>query len=285
MSTNSLRVLASALAAVFVVAAPSPADSAPTDCATVVIDPESQRLVCDTGVEVPGVTPVGAGGGQAPGGEESTPTAEWTQEILDDLCTASDDPTRTGHLVRYALIDSATGQVLRTETVCTADTAEDAPPPAPLPPAPPTREELIDATPIPEPAILANPSGRGLTGLESWFWAADDGPVTASVTLRGWTVSGTLTADHWTWTTGDGGHYDMSTSGSADDPAVRHMWETKDTWSVTLEVSWTGTYTVSGFGTTLVIDELVAEDSTTVEYPVVEVRAVLDDEPNGGEAG
>lgn len=289
MRSNLLRALALALAIGFTVAVPTSAAGAPNpnDCATRRIDPTTYRLICEADIEVPGLTPIAATDEDPAPSSSGTPTATWTRYPLPgELCTVPGELIGIGQRYRYTLIDSATGQVLREEIVCVSNSAPaDAPPPAPLPPAPPTREELLDATPIPQPIIEANPSGRGLTGLESWFWAGDSGAVTAAVTLRGWTVSGTLTADSWTWTTGDGGRYEVSTPGSPEDPAVRHLWETKDTWSVTLEVSWSGSYTVSGFGTTLVVDGLVAEDSTTVDYPVVEVRAVLDDEPNRGAAG
>jgi hypothetical protein len=137
---------------------------------------------------------------------------------------------------------------------------------------------LVAATPIPEPEINANPASRGLTGLDSWFWAANPGAVSASVSLRGWTVSGNLSIGSWVWETGDGGHYETDGPGSAKDPAVRHMYETKGVWPLSLEVSWSGSYTVSGYGVSFAVDGLSVEGSDSLDYQVIEVRGVIDDD-------
>jgi hypothetical protein len=182
---------------------------------------------------------------------------------------------------RHTLRSTATGEVLRIAFGCVAAgdpaVAPAAPPP---PPPPPTFDELVAATPIPQPEISTNPASRGLTGLESWFWAANPGTVTASVTLRGWTVSGNLSIGSWVWETGDGGHYETDGPGTPEDPAVRHMYETKGVWPLSLEVSWSGSYTVSGYGASFTVDGLSVAGSDTLDYQVIEVRGVIDDNPS-----
>jgi hypothetical protein len=190
-------------------------------------------------------------------------------------CTdaANGQPGRTW---LYTLHDAATGAILQTRTDCIANRDPESTLGAAATP-PPTPAELVGAAPIPEPAIQASPGGRGLTGLESRFWAADPGPVSVSVTIRGWNVTGNLAAHRWTWTTGDGGRYEASRPGSADDPAARHTYGTKDTWPVALTVNWEGSYTVSGFGTTYTVTGLATTGTATVDYPVIEVRGVVDE--------
>ena len=264
-----------ALAGLF---APAPATAAPGDKVCWVDGP---RLHCETddgsGTGTPG------GGGDDGGGGGTRPTAYWTISLVPEQMGDGDangpclDTNGVpGRTYRYVLRDAATSEILDSFTRCVAAGDPAAVIGAP-PSAPPTAAELQSAAPIPEPAILANPGGRGLTGLESRFWAAADGPVAVSVTIRGWSVTGTLAADEWTWTTGDGGRYESPIPGSAAVPAARHVYETKDTWPVSLEVSWSGSYTVSGFGTSYTVTGLAAEGASTLDYEVIEVRGVVDE--------
>jgi hypothetical protein len=78
--------------------------------------------------------------------------------------------------------------------------------------------------------------------------------------------------------TGDGGHYETARPGTPEDPAVRHMYETKGVWPLSLEVSWSGSYTVSGYGVSFAVDGLSVAGSDTLEYQVIEVRGVIDDD-------
>jgi hypothetical protein len=248
------------------------APAEPTQCA--VID---RSLICGYAVDRPRAQPVAR---QASG----EPTAVWTREWVNrrpegdanvlDRCTTADG--RPGTRYRDTLL-SATGEVLNSVITCVGD-GEPAPTAAVPPPAPPTREELIASAPIPRPVIGRNPTGRGLTGLESWFWASGGTTVEASVTLRGWTVTGTLGAGTLTWDTGDGGRYQTAEPGTAQAPAVAHMYERKGTWPVTVDVSWSGSYTISGFGTSFTVDGLTTTGTASVDYEVIEVRSVLDEQ-------
>jgi hypothetical protein len=252
--------------------------AAPGDRECQIVD---RKLVCETddpgGPPAPPTDEVNDGRGGA------RPTAYWTIVLVPEQMGNGDatspclDPNgQPGRTYRYTLRDSATGATLDTFTRCVA-TAEPASVIETPPSDPPTAAELLGAAPIPEPAILANPGGRGLTGLETRFWAADPGPVTVSVTIRGWNVTGTLNAQQWTWTTGDGGRYEAANPGSPEHPAARHIYDTKDTWPVALEASWSGSYTVSGFGTSYTVTGLATTGSSTLDYDVIEVRGVVDE--------
>lgn len=232
-------------------------------------------LTCGTEVETPG----GPSDDPRTGGD--APTAVWIREVVGSVQGENDNGNATcatgdsqlGVYTRFTLRVIATGEVLDTYFECIPLGPA---PPAP-PPAAPTREELEKSVPVPLPTIAANPSGQGVTGLDSWFWADNASPVTATVSLRGWTVTGTLTPTKWVWSTGDGASYTASTPGSQADPAVEHAYQTKGSRQLAVQVSWEGSYTVSGYGTTYTVEDLVTENTATVDYPVAEIRSVLDD--------
>lgn len=281
-------VLASGAPAVRANAAPA----APVQCAI-----KDRSLVCGRSVETPGSSSDAAsaskqGGAAVEHSAGRQPTAIWTSEPFNprnqigdanfvgyDTCTTAGGAS--GMRRRYTLLSPA-GAVLDSFVRCDGDpqlVAAAATPAAPaVPPAPPTREELIEAAPIPDPVINRNPSTRGLTGLASWFWASIGTTVDASVTLRGWTVTGTLGAGTLTWDTGDGGRYQTATPGTAEAPAVEHVYERKGTWPVSVNVDWSGSYTVSGYGTSYTVGGLTTAGTSSLDYEVVEVRSVLDDQ-------
>lgn len=237
-------------------------------------------LRCGIEVESPGGAP------GSPGGDGGEPTAVWVREIVgavqgDDengnaTCTTADG--QLGVYTRFTLRVIATGEVLDTYFECIPAGPA---PPAP-PPPPPTRQEIEDAVAVPVPAIGASPSGQGVTGMDSWFWADPQGPLSVSVTLRGWMVTGTVTPTTWTWSTGDGSRYTTSLPGSEADPAVEHVYETTGDREIGLQVTWAGDYVVTGYGTSYTVDDLDAENAIGVAYPVAEIRSVLDDPADGG---
>jgi hypothetical protein len=264
------------------------AGAAPIDKICRVVD---NLLICTTDFSDAGGTSEQPGSGGAEATPAGSPTAVWTSELLllspnPDLnpdprvpgaCVADDG--EPGFVYRQTLRSVDTGEVLRVTFGCVAEGDPAAPPEAPPPPpAPPTVEEIVAATPIPAPEITVNPSGRGLTGLESWLWASNPSTVGTSVSLRGWTVTGSLSIGGWVWETGDGGHYQTDGPGTPQAPAVRHVYETKGTWPVSLEVSWSGSYTVSGYGASYSVGGLSVGGSDTLDYHVIEVRGVIDDD-------
>lgn len=153
-----------------------------------------------------------------------------------------------------------------------------------LPPAPPTLEEVLAAAGVPSPAINLNPGNEGLTGLATYAWyggPTSTGPVT--VTIRGYTVSGTADIDEVTWDMGRPDERGEQTYTAAADqlgtesqPAVRHTYETKGITTITVDAWWHGTFTITGNGLiprTVDLGRLPL--STSTAYPVVEGRSVL----------
>ncbi len=233
----------------------------------------------DCGVEVDRPPSPASPGTPADDEPTEAPTAQWVDNRFSETFTAGrcdyGGPDERPMLARSLL--SPTGEVLRTIYSC----AEPEPAAAPqAPPAPPTQDELLASVPIPRLAIRRNPAGRGLTGLESWFWAAAPGATATSVTLRGWQATGSLSPTRWVWQTGDGGRYVTDGPGTAEDPAVAHTYEARGTWRLSVRVEWSGSYTVTGYGTTYTVAGLSTEDTADLDYPVIEVRGVLD-EPSG----
>jgi hypothetical protein len=196
-------------------------------------------------------------------------------DLCDTIaCTTADG--QVGYPYSFQLVDVATNEVLAVQDEVCAGAAGDAPAPPP-PPAPPTMEQVLNAIDVPEPDIGRNPAGRGLTGLASWFWVegATD-TIAVEVTLDGWTVTGTLTADEWRWTLGDAG-YTTTGPGSEADPAVEHVFQRKGDVTVTVDIAWSGSYTVSGYGTSFTVPGLTTSSSSSLDYEVVEARAVVDE--------
>jgi hypothetical protein len=250
------------------------------------LDRREQR--CHIGVTDPGdppaeTAPVDNAGPGLSGPTAPSPTYWRARSILENaqgVCRTTDGGAGIPHV--YELIDRATGAVLETRPgiVCVPVDQDPlvlpAAPAAPAPPAPPTNEEILEATPI-EPAVIrVNPAGRGLTGLASWFWLDDAGVVQTSADLEGWHVEGTARVDRWVWRVGDA-TYTATRPGSEAEPAVEHTFERLGSVEVSVERSWTGSYTVSGFGISYTVDGLTTQDAAAVDYEVIEVRGVLDE--------
>jgi hypothetical protein len=136
--------------------------------------------------------------------------------------------------------------------------------------------------PIPEAAVNINPSELGATGVETWLWGSSAEPVSLSVTVRGYSVSGVAAPTEWRWNMGSSrGTANPPTDlvaispGSPAHPAAGYTYETKGGYTVTHQVEWSGTFTVSGWGLsglTLDAGTIVAE--ATRPYDVVEIRSV-----------
>jgi hypothetical protein len=165
--------------------------------------------------------------------------------------------------------------------------------PAPAPPPPPGPGEVAATTPFPTESIHFNPC-LGVTGLTTWFWATVGPgtvpPVAASATIRGYTVHVTAASVKYRWditAVSDGSTATVwgSTAGSATDPpgqftvqpSASWMPDQKGRYTVTLTVSWAGTYTFTGHGITQT-SELGPVDQAppvTRPMPVQEIRSVL----------
>jgi len=67
-------------------------------------------------------------------------------------------------------------------------------------------QRAVRDLPYPAASVGANPAGRGLTGLESWFWVAgySGAPITDTVTEFGFSVTVEATPMAVSWDFGDG---------------------------------------------------------------------------------
>lgn len=147
-----------------------------------------------------------------------------------------------------------------------------------VPPPPPTHPEIVallcaDAT-VPAPRIGHNPREYGITGLHTWLWdQTQPSAVTTSGRIRGYPVSCVLTPTGWLFDTGDPhaeryGHqrsYRATVPGEeSESTPVQHFWEVKDTYTLSLAVTWHRTTTAGSDQTSR---------TTTTDYQVKEVVA------------
>jgi hypothetical protein len=156
---------------------------------------------------------------------------------------------------------------------CSLDPASD-----PLPPPPPTVDELWDAAGLPRPTIEVSPPGAGLVGFESWFWSnVPNVPVTVSVTLRGWTATVTAEPVAYEWDPGDGSDtLTAENPGDAEHPAATHPYIRQGAYEVTHSVVWRGTFRLEGYGITMTDEDLgTVRPSGTATYEVEEREAVI----------
>lgn len=136
-------------------------------------------------------------------------------------------------------------------------------------------ERLARDLPYPAATIGANPSGRGLTGLESWFWVSgySGAPIADAVQGFGLLVEVEAAPAVVTWSFGDGSAAGRGTLGRANTAEVRHVFDRPGRSitvraSVRLDVRWR----VNG-GPWEPLGPVVR--SATRAYPVAESRAAL----------
>jgi hypothetical protein len=147
----------------------------------------------------------------------------------------------------------------------------------PVPPPPPTAAEVWAAASIPQPVIHVSPYVEGLVGLDTWLWGDSHGSVTVSVSLRGWTATGTVTPSTWVFDTSDGGSYAADNPGSEDYPVGNHVFSRHGTYTITHTVDWGGGFTVSGHGLSFTVGGLSGSFDATLDYGVIEIEAVITD--------
>jgi PKD domain-containing protein len=153
-------------------------------------------------------------------------------------CTGPD-----GRQLFLRLIDRATNQVIDERFRCPDPTvrgSED------LPPVPPPPTAVWEQVPLPMPEVKVNPGVAGLTGLETYFWY--DQPTTANLQLNldGFTVTVDARVIRLRWRTGDGTELTSTVPGTPSRPAAQHVYEAKGSYTVTLDVTWSGTYSFAG---------------------------------------
>lgn len=170
------------------------------------------------------------------------------------------------------LIDRVTNQVIDERFTCPDPITVRS---QALPPVPPPPSAVWDQVPLPAPEVRVNPGGGGLTGLETYFWY--DQPATASLTLNldGFAVTLDARAVRFRWRTGDGAEFTSTTAGTAAEPAARHVYEGKGSYTVSVDVVWSGTYTFAGPGFAPITVPLGERTfSGQAAYQVAEIRGV-----------
>jgi hypothetical protein len=139
-------------------------------------------------------------------------------------------------------------------------------------------EELVRDLPYPQATVGANPGGRGLTGLASWFWVNGytGAPIIDTVTQFGMTVTVEATPADTAWDFGDGTIANGLGLGAPPPAAtdVTHVFEVRARPSyrvralVRLAVRWR-------LGTDPWQDLIPIVRTATLDYPVVSSRAAL----------
>lgn len=182
------------------------------------------------------------------------------------------------------LIDTRTGYFVDSSFGCELPgQAGPAGTPTP-PPTPPSPAEVWRKVPLPTPGLGINPDGEGLTGLETWLWSTNPGPVAAQTSIRGYTTTATATPVRWVWQMWRDGdtpnlnpnpRVESADPGSAASPAATYTYETKGDYTVTLTVWWAGDFTFTGFGVSQ--RESLGDTSREASrlYHVIEVVSVL----------
>ena len=197
------------------------------------------------------------------------------------FCT---DPATGRRGVGYIeqLVDRDTGEVVSSRTGCEVR-------PGPRPPTAPRAQpelpapvEIWERVPLPLPEWGLNPSGNGLTGLDTWLWDPNGGaPVSATVTLGGFTAVATARPVRWEWRMWERGDtpnvnphpFVVSTSpGSEERPAGTYKYETNGEYTLTHTVVWAGTYTFTGPGVSETVDLGMTTTSSSRRYQVISVR-------------
>lgn len=131
---------------------------------------------------------------------------------------------------------------------------------------------------LPTGGLQMNPDPEGVTGLESWFWY--DGTTTLSwpsPVAEGRTadcrilpapapVTYTAAISEWHYDIGDSRPATRTATdgGSEDDPAVRHTYRTKGTWTTAVTCTWRGSP-----------PNAASLPCATRDIPVIEIRSVL----------
>ena len=152
------------------------------------------------------------------------------------------------------------------------------PSPPPLP-EPPTVEEIWERAALPAPTIGVNPNGFGITGLETWLWTDAAQPIQLSVSLAGYTITGTATPVAYAFDTGDSTPTLSTAAGTEAEPAARHTYETKGTYTLHVSSVWTAEATLTGpeIPTPIRIDLGTATLTASRDYQVREIVTRLVD--------
>jgi hypothetical protein len=117
---------------------------------------------------------------------------------------------------------------------------------------------------LPTPSIAANPAGEQLVNLPTWMWLSSGwGPVSATATVPGVSVTATATPTSVTWSMGDGSTVTCTDAGTpfhpgtaptASSPDCGHTYQTSSAsqagqaFPVSATVHWIVTWAGGGQG-------------------------------------
>lgn len=136
---------------------------------------------------------------------------------------------------------------------------------------------VVDQIPVDLAAINARPEGEAITGIPSYFWVEgyDGAPITGSVANGPVTVDVSVTLGTVTWDFGDGTPPQTGGLGEAwpARSSIRHTYEDKGTYVVTVTIVLPAEFTVNG-GVATQLEPVVR--TATIPYVVDEVQAVRD---------
>jgi hypothetical protein len=166
----------------------------------------------------------------------------------------------------------AAGNIVDDRFVCVAFVNGDPRqrPPQPAVPAIPTFGEAWNSVQLPPPAVTLDPARRGITGLDTRISTAGPATVGIAATIRGYTITGIATLDHYTISV-DGGPATYASNG-------HYTFETKGDHIIAISAIWHGVATISGpdlSGAIPAVDLGDATITSTRTYPVNEIRSVL----------
>jgi hypothetical protein len=216
----------------------------------------------------------------------------WTRRVTPDpgdpgdpiagICSPGADPVtglpQFGWWYTIETINTTIGNVVATRRVCIAfDPASPGIPPPPPIADPPTYGEIWRAATIAPPQIGVNPTIEGVTGLSTRLWATSADSVAISVSIRGYTATGSATRTEFWFAPGDATSTVRSNDGgTAIDPALEHVYERRGDYVLRAGALWVGQVTVTGPDIpTTTIDLGSALLVVARDYHVVEVRSVV----------
>jgi hypothetical protein len=233
----------------------------------------------DGGHTVVRVTVTGPGAGHA-GDDAARPLVEYsvTWSTLADParpgfsgpCNAGDNTTIIFgfyfHFVGRDPAGNIVGEIIR----CLAPSDDPTQPPALPIPAIPTFGEAWNAAKIPGPTVVLDPAARGITGLDTLISATGPTELVIAAVVRGYTITGTVTLDHYTIAVDDQPATDASSG--------HFVFETKGDHTIAISAIWHGISTLTGPDLPAPIVDLdigTATITSTRTYAVHEIRSVL----------